>query len=974
MINTVRFIILFIYVYNGLEHKMAEGVVIEQFGPGVPKWIIDKTVNDILSTLEEIRDLNKDMKKSLASKVKGAAAGNKDDYKELQDAINDTEASLDNLSDSADNASDDIDDLGRSSKRTSSILSGALSAAVNGLAYGLGVLTSALTKQFQIAIDLNKAGVNLTSGVDGVATGMGTFGFMAKEINLTFGEMADVVKNNAAVMSQYGTLNFTRVMKGVNENMAQFGLTNREGAELLTTYLEAQRQTGLLQRISDQQQLAMTKTAIESTARWARVLGKSREEIEKQSAEAQKSAMAQSYLRSATASQVLAYEEAAKALGPNAEFLLKAVSSPITEATDEYKEILASGGGAAAAAFKNATEAIRSGADPEIIRARLQELSDAMPNDEMVRTKAQFGVIGMETLGFTNRLKVLNEQMDANNKVNRDVLIAEAKQAKAAGDVGRAYTATTELFNRSINGIFKNDVAIKHLTDIMSAVSNAIEENMTDLSDVFGDVAGIIVAEVGPVLKGFAIWLKSSSEEFRIWLNEFKNSAGEFDFGAMLSDMGSRFMDSVLPDLGKALAIGVGALFASKLVISAVTAGLGKLFTGALGGGNAGASSKSGGKAGALGGALQGVTGGLLSGIATGLEAFGKGGPAIIKGAGVIAIVIPLIGAAVAGATWIMGKALPTFAEGMKAFEDLNGDNLSKVGEGIKNIGLGIAAFGAGGVLNVWASIGEIFTDSPLEKLAKFGEIEDSVLNKISKLSQTLAVFAPSFSSFADSMSKDMNFDVKDAFKQFKYFDERELGKFGKIDQAVFDNMHELSDSLAYLTPNFKAFAKVLSLDVNLDIEDALDILGDINQRDLRGFDKFSDKYITNVEKMSAVTNRFGDAILRLPKSAVTIKTVANTTQQNISKIASPQNLARIRENVSSPLMLPEKTKAANTKTATNDTNTKPEKNTLNANLELNTLMKEQTDLLRQMNGKLDALYGVSKRTGRSIKDGMEGF
>ena len=92
---------------------------------------------------------------------------------------------------------------------------------------------------------------------------------------------------------------------------------------------------------------------------------------------------------------------------------------------------------------------------------------------------------------------------------------------------------------------------------------------------------------------------------------------------------------------------------------------------------------------------LQGVekggtaTGGALEGLATGLRAFGAGAPQILLGAATLAAAIVAIGAGVAGATWLVGKTLPTFAEGLKAFDKVNGANL-------KSVGLGVAGLGAG--------------------------------------------------------------------------------------------------------------------------------------------------------------------------------------------------------------------------------------------------------------------------------------
>ncbi|NBW58100.1 hypothetical protein EBR43_10055, partial [bacterium] len=98
---------------------------------------------------------------------------------------------------------------------------------------------------------------------------------------------------------------------------------------------------------------------------------------------------------------------------------------------------------------------------------------------------------------------------------------------------------------------------------------------------------------------------------------------------------------------------------------------------------------------------------GILKGIAAGLQAFT---PPVLVGAGILAGVIVAIGAGIAGAAWIMGKALPTLAEGLTAFNTVDGGNLAKVGLGITALGVGIAAMGAGAVIGgIGNLVGKLF-------------------------------------------------------------------------------------------------------------------------------------------------------------------------------------------------------------------------------------------------------------------------
>ena len=159
---------------------------------------------------------------------------------------------------------------------------------------------------------------------------------------------------------------------------------------------------------------------------------------------------------------------------------------------------------------------------------------------------------------------------------------------------------------------------------------------------------------------------------------------------------------------------------------------------GALGGGGAGGKGKGKGAAGVgkgiadigkgLGKGIGGLLQGIFKGIAAGLAAFAP--PHVALGAGVFAGAIIVIGAAIAGATYLLGKAMPTLAEGFKSFEALNGGALIQVGKGIGAVGLGLAVFGAGkaieGVGGMLGSLGSFFGGkdklTPLEQLKVFGD------------------------------------------------------------------------------------------------------------------------------------------------------------------------------------------------------------------------------------------------------------
>ena len=165
-------------------------------------------------------------------------------------------------------------------------------------------------------------------------------------------------------------------------------------------------------------------------------------------------------------------------------------------------------------------------------------------------------------------------------------------------------------------------------------------------------------------------------------------------------------------------------------------------FGGGAGGGAAAAGAAGGAAAAVPGGAGAGQIAeglgkgpsgggpGFLEKAAKGLAAFAN--PKVVIGAGAFGVAIAAVGAGIAGATWIISKALPSLAEGLTPFEKLDGDKLKSAGAGIAAIGGGLAAFGAGGAIGALGGIvgglgdklGKAMgMDGPFKKLEDFSKL-----------------------------------------------------------------------------------------------------------------------------------------------------------------------------------------------------------------------------------------------------------
>jgi hypothetical protein len=251
---------------------------------------------------------------------------------------------------------------------------------------------------------------------------------------------------------------------------------------------------------------------------------------------------------------------------------------------------------------------------------------------------------------------------------------------------------------------------IQTLSDTITGFIQNVED-FDFMTAIFGGKAGDEVGSDGKVLE-----------------QDVKGIFGDLNIGEMV---GGWLKDILWSGSGLIVGAVVG-LFALNKVKNALMSGIGGLFGGGgndsgdggrPGGGNAGAGLGKG--IGNIGKGIGAGLGGVLKGLAKGIAAFAN--PAVLLGGVNIGLVILGIGAAVAGATWMVGKALPTMAEGMKSFEELDGAGLIAAGKGMAAVGAGLLVFGAGGALGgIGNVIGNIFGaipgKSPLEKLKDFSD------------------------------------------------------------------------------------------------------------------------------------------------------------------------------------------------------------------------------------------------------------
>ena len=124
------------------------------------------------------------------------------------------------------------------------------------------------------------------------------------------------------------------------------------------------------------------------------------------------------------------------------------------------------------------------------------------------------------------------------------------------------------------------------------------------------------------------------------------------------------------------------------------------------------------------------------------------GAVASAKAIGILSLAVVGIGAALAGATWLMGGALEKLGTGLGKVADVDGDRLKSVGEGVKALASAMAVFGSTG------GFGQI-KDINIESFAKnINTTLDSLdKGKIDSYTEALNSLGDSFAKVQNNMS-----------------------------------------------------------------------------------------------------------------------------------------------------------------------------------------------------------------------------
>jgi hypothetical protein len=153
-----------------------------------------------------------------------------------------------------------------------------------------------------------------------------------------------------------------------------------------------------------------------------------------------------------------------------------------------------------------------------------------------------------------------------------------------------------------------------------------------------------------------------------------------------------------------------------------------------------------GGAAGSAGGAAGGAASGGLSALgpalrsaAAGLRAFAN--PMVMAGALGFGVAIAAIGAGIAGAAWLVGKALPTLAEGLMKFTEIDGAKLGASAFGIAKLGLGLLPFAP---MAIWGLPVGLALNMMGDGLLKIASVDPAKLERVAAGMEKVKAATPS--------------------------------------------------------------------------------------------------------------------------------------------------------------------------------------------------------------------------------------
>ena len=514
--------------------------------------------------------------------------------------------------------------------------------------------------------------------------------------------------------ARFASMNKNIKSTGDFRNLMEMGFSVGEVNEGMADYIELQGRMGRLQGRSTSELAAGSADYLRQIDLLARVTGKTREQaqaaLDQQAADSVARTLLNQFdegseeYRNLSSSLALLDEVG----GASAEALKGMLTENLTPAAGRFMAMLGDSGDTVHAAMMQ----VGQGANPQVLLDAFATAGGELERFAGADAAGRVAIIRQLREAGDPMADYLDGAAQMINLGNRDMAAAQAQQAtqRAAQDESTRAMLTFEQNQREVS-------AAMHRAFVASGILDAIGAGLSAMAPLLTGIATSLTEFSAKVANGE--WFSAITGVLTDGLSGLWNNAGVI----------------------AALVGGIGVLFASKAAAGALTRGIGARISGMFSGGGGESSTGSsprgranagrgaGNAIGNIGSGIGKGLGGILKGLAGGIMAFAN--PAVALGAAGLAASIVLIGGAIAGATWMVGKSLPTMAEGLKSFEELDGAALIDAGKGMGAVALGMAAFGAGsavaGLGNLVGSVtngiaGLFGAEDPLEKIKKFQE------------------------------------------------------------------------------------------------------------------------------------------------------------------------------------------------------------------------------------------------------------
>lgn len=581
-----------------------------------------------------------------------------------------------------------------------------LPGPLGSIASGFALLNKVQEENFASYQKLTQAGVNFGGDIN-------TLRITANNMGLTFDQLSDLVTKNSEAFAMMGggtdkavksftAMSTQMIQSPIGDHLRALGYTTEQVNQGMINYIKTSGGRTSKEMENTNQLIESSASYLETLDGLARVTGKSRDQQQQLLDEAAKNAAFQAKLAT--------MDEAEK-----------------RKATEGMARALALGGKGAVDAFQSKIMGVapdKAGAMFIATAGKTAMVVDQLANTALDKSKELDDQKALMVRG-------IHAAQEDIKKYGTGTVFAISRTGGPLGEALQALGASANIAGKMTDEQIAQ--ALEKGKVDGSAAADAVEnqKKMMEMRQALLDALEALRKEFGGDMKTAIVEFARSIKT----MADFVKENGE---------------------LIRKVVIGLTAVWvawktaqtaaAIKDVVGSLVGGRGK-------GGIAGTVAE--GVATAGGGAGRGL------GIAVAIEEIGLAlagvgalAPEIALGGLALASVIISVGAAIAGATWLVGKTLPTMAEGFNSFTKIDGDKLASTAKGIGALSVALVAFGATSSLSqVGNTFGQIV--GGLTKLFGGKDLTGQIVdmaNRLGPVAPTLAILGPAMQAYGNGL------------------------------------------------------------------------------------------------------------------------------------------------------------------------------------------------------------------------------